>query len=185
MVPLSDAVRQWANMGALVDGLHRGDFAVISRALEDTIAEPRRASLVPGLAVIKRAAVEAGALGCSLSGSGPSLFALCEGAGKAATVAVADDRRGESPNRRRAADLCFQSRCRAPARARVVGSATRRGRSPQKHAGASVRTPRSVRSALERSAMLSRGSRRGAVCTFPKRSTSGRRARSSGSRRGR
>jgi homoserine kinase len=76
-VPLGDAVRQWANMGALVDGLHRSDFAVIARALEDTIAEPRRASLVPGLALIKRAAVDAGALGCSLSGSGPSLFALC------------------------------------------------------------------------------------------------------------
>jgi len=89
MVPLSDAVKQWANMGALVDGLHRADFAVISRALEDSIAEPRRASLVPGLAVIKRAAVEAGALGCSLSGSGPSLFALCEGAANAAAVATA------------------------------------------------------------------------------------------------
>ena len=88
-VPLSDAVKQWANMGALVDGLHRADFAVISRALEDSIAEPRRAALVPGLAVIKRAAVEAGALGCSLSGSGPSLFALCEGAATAAVVAAA------------------------------------------------------------------------------------------------
>ena len=88
-VPLADAVRQWANMGALVDGLHRGDFALISRALEDTIAEPRRASLVPGLAVIKRAAVDAGALGCSLSGSGPSLFALCKGREVAARVAGA------------------------------------------------------------------------------------------------
>jgi homoserine kinase len=76
-VPLKDAVKQWANMGALVDGLHRGDFDLIARALEDTIAEPRRAPLVPGLVLIKRAAVEAGALGCSLSGSGPSLFALC------------------------------------------------------------------------------------------------------------
>ena len=81
-VPLADAIRQWANMGALVDGLHRGDFALISRALEDTIAEPRRAPLVPGLAAIKQAAVDAGALGCSLSGSGPSLFALCRGAGE-------------------------------------------------------------------------------------------------------
>ena len=88
-VPLSDAVKQWANMGALVDGLHRADFALISRALEDSIAEPRRAQLVPGLALIKRAAVEAGALGCSLSGSGPSLFALCEGAGNAKAVAAA------------------------------------------------------------------------------------------------
>jgi homoserine kinase len=76
-------------MGALVDGLHRADCAVISRALEDAIAEPRRASLVPGLAIIKRAAVEAGALGCSLSGSGPSLFALCNGADSAAAVAAA------------------------------------------------------------------------------------------------
>jgi homoserine kinase len=88
-VPLADAIRQWANLGALVHGLHRGDFALISRALEDTIAEPRRAPLVPGLAVIKRAAVEAGALGCSLSGSGPSLFALCRDAATAASVAAA------------------------------------------------------------------------------------------------
>ena len=76
-------------MGALVDGLHRGDFALISRALEDTIAEPRRAPLVPGLAQIKQAAVDAGALGCSLSGSGPSLFALCRGADVSRRVAAA------------------------------------------------------------------------------------------------
>jgi homoserine kinase len=88
-VPLSDAIRQWANLGAFVDGLHRGDFAQIARSLEDTIAEPRRAPLVPGLAAIKRAAVEAGALGCSLSGSGPSLFALCRGEGDAQRVAAA------------------------------------------------------------------------------------------------
>ena len=88
-VPLADAVRQWANMGALVDGLHRADFALISRALEDTIAEPRRAPLIPGLAVIKRAAVDAGALGCSISGSGPSLFALCADAVTASRVAAA------------------------------------------------------------------------------------------------
>ena len=88
-VPLGDAVRQWANLGALVHGLHRADFALIGRALEDTVAEPRRASLVPGLAAIKRAAVDAGALGCSLSGSGPSLFALCRDAKVAVTVAAA------------------------------------------------------------------------------------------------
>jgi homoserine kinase len=88
-VRLADAVRQWANLGALVDGLHRGDFALISRSLEDTIAEPRRASLVPGLAVIKRAALDAGALGCSLSGSGPSIFALCASPEAATRVAAA------------------------------------------------------------------------------------------------
>jgi homoserine kinase len=77
-VPLTDAVKQWANLGALIHALHTGDFALLSRSLEDTIAEPRRAPLVPGLSLIKRAAAEAGALGCSLSGSGPSLFALCD-----------------------------------------------------------------------------------------------------------
>jgi len=88
-VPLQDAIRQWANLGAFVDGLHRGDFAQISRSLEDTIAEPRRAPLVPGLAAIKRAAADAGALGCSLSGSGPSLFALCRGKAAAEQIAAA------------------------------------------------------------------------------------------------
>jgi homoserine kinase len=88
-VPLGDAIRQWANLGALVDALHRSDFDLMSRALEDSIAEPRRAPLVPGLAQIKQAAAHAGALGCSLSGSGPSLFALCRDAASAAAVAAA------------------------------------------------------------------------------------------------
>jgi homoserine kinase len=88
-VPLADAVRQWANLGALVDALHRADFDLLSRALEDTIAEPRRAPLVPGFAAIKQAAVAAGALGCSLSGSGPSLFALCRDSKTAPAVAAA------------------------------------------------------------------------------------------------
>lgn len=88
-VPLGDAVRQWANLGALVDALHRGDLALLARSLEDTIAEPRRATLVPGLAIIKQAAADAGALGCSLSGSGPSLFALCRDAASAERVAAA------------------------------------------------------------------------------------------------
>jgi homoserine kinase len=88
-VQLADAIRQWANLGALVDGLHRGDFAQIARSLEDTIAEPRRAALVPGLAAIKRAALDAGALGCGLSGSGPSLFALCRSVADAEQVASA------------------------------------------------------------------------------------------------
>ena len=88
-VPLQDAVKQWANLGAFVHALHTGDFDLLSRSLEDTIAEPRRAPLVPGLALIKRAAAEAGALGSSLSGSGPSLFALCRGDEVAARVAEA------------------------------------------------------------------------------------------------
>ena len=88
-VPLSDAVKQWANLGAFVHALHTADFDLLSRSLEDTIAEPRRAPLVPGLSLIKRAAAEAGALGSSLSGSGPSLFALCRGDEAARRVADA------------------------------------------------------------------------------------------------
>jgi homoserine kinase len=88
-VPIGDAVRQWANLGAFVHGLHTGDAALISRALEDAIAEPRRAPLIPGLAAIKAAATAAGALGCSISGSGPSLFALCLGPTVADRVAEA------------------------------------------------------------------------------------------------
>lgn len=88
-VPLGDAIRQWANLGAFVDALHRGDLPQLARSLEDTIAEPRRAPLVPGLRAIKQAAADAGALGCSLSGSGPSLFALCDGRPTAERVAAA------------------------------------------------------------------------------------------------
>src|SRR4051812_21455444 len=88
-VALGDAIRQWANLGAFVDALHRADFDLMSRSLEDTIAEPHRASLVPGFVRIKQAAADAGALGCSLSGSGPSMFALCRDAGSATAVARA------------------------------------------------------------------------------------------------
>jgi homoserine kinase len=75
-VSLKDATRQWANLGGLVAALYTSDLELLSRSLVDTIAEPKRASLVPGLARIKSAAAAAGALGCSLSGSGPSMFAL-------------------------------------------------------------------------------------------------------------
>jgi homoserine kinase len=75
-VPLTAAVRQWGNLGALVAALHTGDLALLGRSLEDVVAEPLRASLVPGFHRVKAAALAAGALGCSLSGSGPSIFAL-------------------------------------------------------------------------------------------------------------
>ena len=103
-VPLGDAIRQWANLGALVDALHRGDFDLLARAIEDTIAEPRRAPLVPGLAAIKRAAIDAGALGSGLSGSGPSLFALCRGietarrVARAMTAAIVEHIGGRAPD---------------------------------------------------------------------------------------
>jgi homoserine kinase len=76
-VRLKDAVRQWANVGGLVAGLYSGDLDLISRSLVDSIAEPIRSPYVPGFTEVKRAALAAGALGSSLSGSGPSIFALC------------------------------------------------------------------------------------------------------------
>ena len=88
-VPLRAAVTQWGNLGALVAGLFRGDLELISRSLEDAIAEPKRAAQVPGFEVIKRAALGKGALGCSLSGSGPTIFALCASLAEAEEVASA------------------------------------------------------------------------------------------------
>jgi homoserine kinase len=85
-IPLSDSVRQTAHLGAFVAGCYRNDLALIGRALRDWIVEPHRASLVPGFSDVQAAALEAGALGCSLSGAGPTLFAWCDGAGDAATV---------------------------------------------------------------------------------------------------
>ena len=88
-VPLRDAVRQWGNLGALVASLFLGDRALLSRSIEDVIAEPKRASLVPGFFAIKSAALAAGALGCSLSGSGPSIFALANSVADARAVGAA------------------------------------------------------------------------------------------------
>jgi homoserine kinase len=75
-VELKDAVRQWGNLAGLVAGLFTSDLGLIARSLEDVVAEPKRAPLVPGFYAVKAAALQAGALGCSLSGSGPSVFAL-------------------------------------------------------------------------------------------------------------
>lgn len=76
-VELANAVSQWANLGALVAALYENDLDLVSRSLVDVVAEPLRAPRVPGFAEVQRAALDAGALGASLSGSGPSIFALC------------------------------------------------------------------------------------------------------------
>jgi homoserine kinase len=79
-VPLRDHVAQSANLAGLIAGCFTGDLELIGRSLADVLVEPHRAPLVRGFAAVQRAALEAGALGCSLSGGGPSLFAWCEGA---------------------------------------------------------------------------------------------------------
>jgi len=76
-VRLADAIRQWGNLAALVAALFTGDLALLGRSLQDVVAEPARSMLIPGFDAVKAAALGAGALGCSISGSGPSVFALC------------------------------------------------------------------------------------------------------------
>ncbi len=88
-VLLEDAVAQWGNTAALMVGLLREDWEVIRHALQDRVAEPLRAPSVPGFEKVRRAGLEAGALGISLSGSGPSLFALCRGLKSAEAAGLA------------------------------------------------------------------------------------------------
>lgn len=78
MVERRVAIEQIANVAAMVAALHAGDLALLGRALHDQIAEPARRALIPGFAAAKDAALEAGALGASISGAGPTAFALCD-----------------------------------------------------------------------------------------------------------
>ncbi|VAW28971.1 Homoserine kinase [hydrothermal vent metagenome] len=73
---LKDAVMQWGNVAGLVAGLFMEDYALIARSMHDGIVEPVRSMLIPMFGKLKQAALDAGALGCSISGSGPSVFAL-------------------------------------------------------------------------------------------------------------
>ena len=85
-VRLQDAITQWGNLGGLVAALYREDWDLMARSLVDVVAEPVRSNNVPGFADVRRAALETGALGCSLSGSGPAMFALCRNRDTAAVV---------------------------------------------------------------------------------------------------
>ena len=85
---IAQVVANLGQLGALVTALHRGDLELFGRAISDDLVEPIRASLVPGFAEVKQTALEAGALGCSLSGSGPSVFAFASSDDQAAGLAV-------------------------------------------------------------------------------------------------
>jgi homoserine kinase len=75
-VPIKDAIAQAGNAAGLTLGLMKKDFALISRSIEDKIAEPKRAKLLPCYDDVRKAALDAGALNCNISGSGPSMFAF-------------------------------------------------------------------------------------------------------------
>lgn len=81
-VPTADATANLANACVMTAGFLRRDLAMIAGSVSDAIAEPARASSIPGFAAARRAAKRAGALAFSISGAGPSVFAFCkDGAG--------------------------------------------------------------------------------------------------------
>jgi len=77
-VRFTDAIQQLGNLAGLIAGCHANDLGLIRACLADVLVEPQRAGLIPGFADVKAAALAGGALGCSISGAGPSVFAWCE-----------------------------------------------------------------------------------------------------------
>jgi homoserine kinase len=77
-VTLSDFVWQTANLAGFISGCYSNDLDMIRDAFEDVVIEPQRQSLIPGFREVRAAAMSLGALGCSISGAGPTVFAWCE-----------------------------------------------------------------------------------------------------------
>lgn len=78
-VTLKQTVSQLGNLGGFISGLYTKDYELIGRSLQDEIVEPLRSILIPQFSTIKQNAINAGALGSGISGSGPSVFALSKG----------------------------------------------------------------------------------------------------------
>jgi homoserine kinase len=85
-VPLADFVKQTASLAGFVAGCYTGDLELLRESLRDRVVEPQRAPLIPAFAEVKAAALEAGALGASISGSGPTVFAWVTSADAAERV---------------------------------------------------------------------------------------------------
>jgi len=79
-ITLSDSIWQQANLAGFLAGCFTSDVPLIRESLLDVIIEPQRKVLIPGFAAVKQAALDAGALGCSISGAGPTVFAWAEAA---------------------------------------------------------------------------------------------------------
>jgi homoserine kinase len=77
-ISLNQCVLQSGNLGGFIVGLYNSDFDLLRRSLQDVIVEPQRAELIPHFYEVKNAALNEGALGCSISGAGPSVFALSQ-----------------------------------------------------------------------------------------------------------
>lgn len=85
-VPLSITIQHSANLAGFIAACFQKDLGLMRRSFEDVLVEPHRAHLVPGFRAVQQAACAAGALGCSIAGAGPSLFAWCHGAETATSV---------------------------------------------------------------------------------------------------
>ena len=79
VIPLNDVVRQSGNLAALISALYTNNYDLISKSLKDYIIEPYRSKLIPEFDLLKKTALNSGALGSGISGSGPSIFALSKG----------------------------------------------------------------------------------------------------------
>jgi homoserine kinase len=77
-VALADVIWQQANLAGFLAGCYTSDLPLIRASLLDVVIEPQRQELIPGFAAVKQAALDAGALGCSISGAGPTVFAWTE-----------------------------------------------------------------------------------------------------------
>lgn len=77
-IDLSNVIWQSANLAGFLTGCFTGDLQLIRESLEDVIIEPQRQVLIPGFQAVKQGAMSNGALGCSISGAGPTIFAWCE-----------------------------------------------------------------------------------------------------------
>ncbi len=83
---LHDVIRQTGNLASFIAGMYTSDFELIGKALRDVLIEPQRASAIPLFYEMQERAMEAGALGFSISGAGPAMFALCDSSIKAERV---------------------------------------------------------------------------------------------------
>jgi homoserine kinase len=87
-VDLSDFVWQTANLAGFISGCYTNDLDMIRASLEDVVIEPQRQALIPGFQDVRQAALSAGALGCSISGAGPTMFAWALESNATAVVAA-------------------------------------------------------------------------------------------------
>ena len=85
-ITIDNAVTQFGNIAGLIIGMQNADISLIGRSVEDLVATPVRSRLIPKYDEAKEAALEAGATGYNISGSGPAMFAICEGRSEAEKV---------------------------------------------------------------------------------------------------